>query len=35
MYASLEVHTTQTLADGRAELKNFSQLMKVRLAFDN
>jgi len=35
MYASLEVHTTHTLADGQAELKNFSNLMKVRFLFIN
>jgi hypothetical protein len=29
MYASLEVHTAQTIADGRAELQNFSKLLTV------
>lgn len=31
MYASLEVHTDETIAAGRGELKNFSALMKVRI----
>lgn len=29
MYASLEVHTEQTLKDGRQELKHFSLLINV------
>jgi hypothetical protein len=29
MYAALEVHTTETIAAGRAEVLKFSALMKV------
>jgi hypothetical protein len=31
MYAGLEVHTTETIAAGRAEVLNFSSLMKVNV----
>lgn len=30
MYAAMEVHTEDTIAEGRAEIINFSRLIEVR-----
>jgi hypothetical protein len=34
MYAALEVHTTETIADGRKELLKFASLIKVSLVYN-